>query len=693
MPSKLRDQTLVQSPLTEDKEEHQETKTQATEGASEASAKLCANNETGSWPAYACAWSMEQQTLVLLVIVTALLFISGPSFYCWLSQGRAELADTYRHSAHASLQCYKCQTEEASQSHHYSSALQINRPFVDAVISNGIRGLLMMVATVLGGIGADIPAHGIFAVGMANLAAYGLTMGFGDFIVESAKDEFSRSQLAMEYDEVHTKPDEELSEMVCHYRKRGLSETDAKTVAEVLSKYKDFWVQHMMAEELGVAMPRGKAAPAVAGLASTVSFIAFGMLPLLGVSLSLFLKRLKGPRWYRPQFSTLVALLCSSVALMLLGTLLSLAAGSRGTFSNSLLLLTDGCAAAALACALGQACMHVARREITEAPAQEDLTKQLSGRVIEHEGVMADLDSSNQQRNAAWPFFRKRFLLGILALLVGISVFVVSMQFVERAEYDSFRVFGYGWLTCITTGLGAVPFMFVGAHSVGDVSLAAANAAAGGMMLAASGGMLLEAHEHCGSFDWQLLAGLLVGALFIRGSEQLHSEGEAVVEALHACVMERHHLRKAMLIFTVMFCHSAAEGVAVGVAFSKQLKEQFGLYISLLLAVHNVPEGLAVALVLVPRGVKASSAVVIATLTSVPQPLLALAAFLFVDAFKFLLPLGLAFAAGAMVYVCFSELLKEAAEQLGWRCATLVLLASFTIMTGIQYALQAITEL
>jgi len=241
---------------------------------------------------------MEQQTLVLLVIVTALLFISGPSFYCWLSQGRAELADTYRHSAHASLQCYKCQTEEASQSHHYSSALQINRPFVDAVISNGIRGLLMMVATVLGGIGADIPAHGIFAVGMANLAAYGLTMGFGDFILESAKDEFSRSQLAMEYDEVHTKPDEELSEMVCHYRKRGLSETDAKTVAEVLSKYKDFWVQHMMAEELGVAMPRGKAAPAVAGLASTVSFIAFGMLPLLGVSLSLFLKRLKGPRWY-----------------------------------------------------------------------------------------------------------------------------------------------------------------------------------------------------------------------------------------------------------------------------------------------------------------------------------------------------------------------------------------------------------
>merc|ERR1712039_629882 len=110
-----------------------------------------------------------------------------------------------------------------------------------------------------------------------------------------------------------------------------------------------------------------------------------------------------------------------------------------------------------------------------------------------------------------------------------------------------------------------------------------------------------------------------------------------------------------MGIFTVMFCHSAAEGIAVGVAFSKQLKDQFGLYVSVLLAVHNVPEGLAVALVLVPRGVSAPLSCVIATLTSVPQPLLALTAFLFVDAFQCLLPLGLSFAAGAMVYVSLHE--------------------------------------
>ncbi|CAK0803500.1 unnamed protein product, partial [Prorocentrum cordatum] len=168
-------------------------------------------------------------------------------------------------------------------------------------------------------------------------------------------------------------------------------------------------------------------------------------------------------------------------------------------------------------------------------------------------------------------------------------------------------------------------------------TLALANTAAGGTMLSASVSMLLEAHEHSGAYDWQILAGLLVGVVFIRASEHLSGgasedgEDEADVAVLHQAFMDRRHMRKALLIFTVMFCHSAAEGVAVGVAFSKRLDAQFGIFMSLLLAVHNVPEGLAVALVLVPRGVSAPLASLIAILTSVPQPFMAVASFFFVD--------------------------------------------------------------
>jgi len=168
-------------------------------------------------------------------------------------------------------------------------------------------------------------------------------------------------------------------------------------------------------------------------------------------------------------------------------------------------------------------------------------------------------------------------------------------------------------------------------------------------------------------------------------------EEEDGVAALHGAFVKKADFRKAFLIFTVMFCHSAAEGIAVGVAFSKQLREQFGIYVSLLLAIHNVPEGLAVALVLVPRGVSVPLAAAIATLTSVPQPLLAVAAFTFVDTFRWLLPLGLAFAAGAMVYVCLHELLTEAAEQLGWKGALTTTGVSFVCMSCVIYALQTLT--
>lgn len=81
---------------------------------------------------------------------------------------------------------------------------------------------------------------------------------------------------------------------------------------------------------------------------------------------------------------------------------------------------------------------------------------------------------------------------------------------------------------------------------------------------------------------------------------------------------------------------------------------------TLAIGLHNVPEGLAVATVLVARGIPAKRALVWTLFTAAPQPLVALPAFLFVDAFRALLPVALGFAAGCMVWMVFAELLPDA---------------------------------
>eukprot|EP00933_Yihiella_yeosuensis_P016190 TRINITY_DN13923_c0_g1_i2.p1 TRINITY_DN13923_c0_g1~~TRINITY_DN13923_c0_g1_i2.p1 ORF type:complete len:383 (-),score=65.18 TRINITY_DN13923_c0_g1_i2:148-1296(-) len=381
--------------------------------------------------------------------------------------------------------------------------------------------------------------------------------------------------------------------------------------------------------------------------------------------------------------------------------------GGHAPLLDGMMMLANGCAASIMAFSVSQ--MLYSRGDAMKVDDKrshvQDPARVVSG-ASGTTGVATEAFRDSSRGNLAqeaWPSFRRRFFNALCMLWVGVCTIIVGRQFtlrifsIDGMALESLRVFAYGWLTCVTTGLGAVPFMFVGPSAVGEQPLAVANAVAAGMMLAASGGMLVEAHEHCGFGNWQIVVGLLVGGLFIRISELLHGDEEEDegVAALHDAILERKQWRKAMLIFTVMFCHSAAEGIAVGVAFSRQLRSQFGVYIALLLAVHNVPEGLAVALVLVPRGVSSGLTALIAMLTSVPQPLLALAAFLFVEVFQQLLPLGLAFAAGAMVYVCLHELLTESVEQLGMAKAGMASILSFVVMSMCIYGLQVmlITEM
>ena len=111
-----------------------------------------------------------------------------------------------------------------------------------------------------------------------------------------------------------------------------------------------------------------------------------------------------------------------------------------------------------------------------------------------------------------------------------------------------------------------------------------------------------------------------------------------------------------------MTAHSAAEGVGVGASFGGG--DALGLAITIAIAIHNIPEGVTISLVMVPRGASVRSAALWSIFTSLPQPLLAVPAYLFVEQFTAILPAGLGFAAGAMVWMVWRELLPEAIRQI-----------------------------
>ena len=235
-------------------------------------------------------------------------------------------------------------------------------------------------------------------------------------------------------------------------------------------------------------------------------------------------------------------------------------------------------------------------------------------------------------------------------------------------------VFVAALLTALATGLGALPLLF--ARASGRKALGIANAAASGVMLGASVSLVLAAADRS---DVRTGAGVVAGVVFIVVvSHFLH----APHRELELGSLRGEDAAKGLLIVAVMTVHSVAEGVGVGAAFGGG--ETLGILIAVAIAVHNIPEGLAISLVLVPRGTSVHAAAGWSIFSSLPQPLLAVPAFLFVDAFEGVLPAALGFAAGAMVWMVARELLPEALAQASVRAVAVTAIASFAAMIVFQ---------
>ncbi|MGF1632690.1 MAG: ZIP family metal transporter [Phycisphaerae bacterium] len=221
-------------------------------------------------------------------------------------------------------------------------------------------------------------------------------------------------------------------------------------------------------------------------------------------------------------------------------------------------------------------------------------------------------------------------------------------------------------ITDLATGLGAVPFFFM--RTIPERLSGVLLATGAGMMTIASIYQLLdEAGTRAPGWGiWQVGMGLALGAgFFMWASHWIESH-----EKFDIGNLRESGGTGAILIVMAMTIHSLPEGVAIGVAYGSG-EAGFGLAVAMALAVHNIPEGIAITAALRGRGASTLACMGWAIFSSIPQPLAAPPAAWLVWLFAPLLPAGLGFAAGAMMFLVAAELIPEATKKSGknWAAA------------------------
>ncbi len=244
------------------------------------------------------------------------------------------------------------------------------------------------------------------------------------------------------------------------------------------------------------------------------------------------------------------------------------------------------------------------------------------------------------------------------------------------ADVNVWVVLAAAMVTAVATGLGALPFLILRSLSLYWVSIS--NAVAGGLMFAATHSLVAEG---IALSPLRLIAGMLIGLTGILLAKHWLDETE------HAEIADLSGMnaRKAFLIIAVMTAHSFAEGVGVGVSFGGS--GELAAFITAAIAVHNIPEGLAISLVLVPRGTPVWKAAGWSVFSSLPQPIAAVPAYLAVSAFAPFLPVGFGIAAGAMIWMVFAELIPDANKHAPSSTIGIVVTLSFAAMLAFQYLL------
>ncbi len=213
----------------------------------------------------------------------------------------------------------------------------------------------------------------------------------------------------------------------------------------------------------------------------------------------------------------------------------------------------------------------------------------------------------------------------------------------------------YGFLGSLgaglSTGLGALPIFFL--RNASPRLLDTLLGFSAGIMLGASFFSLIHPSIQLSNV-WVASLGILLGGCFFGAANFF-------IPHIHTISGWRESERgqsKVWLFVLAITLHNFPEGLSVGVGFGKgEIAE--GISLAVGIGFQNIPEGMAVAFALIREGYGRFFALGYAILTGLVEPMGGVLGAGVVTMTHSLLPWGLAFAGGAMLFVISNEVIPE----------------------------------
>jgi vacuolar iron transporter family protein len=155
--------------------------------------------------------------------------------------------------------------------------------YIKNIIFGGIDGVITTFAIITASYAADLNIKTVIILGLSNVLADGFSMGFGEYASSCSEMKHFRSEQKKELKEYDDNFNYERQELVELYILKGLNETDANTLVDILSKpkNKDVFIDHMMLLELNIPTPDDHKEVITKSIITCVSFYLFGLFPLI----------------------------------------------------------------------------------------------------------------------------------------------------------------------------------------------------------------------------------------------------------------------------------------------------------------------------------------------------------------------------------------------------------------------------